>query len=349
MKLKILLTFDHELPLGGVRSSYKEALFDSTDRLFGLAGKLGIPLVLFTDVLCGIRYREWDENLFYKPYVKQLQEAVGIRHDVQLHLHPHWLTSTYGNNMFIPSNDYRLADFLTGKAYSIDDLVKTGVNFLKDVCTKADPDYRCIAFRAGGYNLERATREILSSLYKYGIRFDSSITKGYYFRSGLSEVDCRYMPSVPNWFIGLDGNTRKEAVSGIFEVPIASIPKTLFEIPTRFKIKTLAGQAPKDHGFQIHEGNPADLKSKIRMMFSARMLSFDNYTLSIDYLMKNLDYNVKKYRNYDSAILSVSGHPKSMGDYSFQLMESFVQRVREKYPEAEFTTFSRLANEMKIS
>lgn len=349
MKLKLLLTFDHELPLGGVRTSYKEAMFDPTYRLLNLADKLAVPVVLFTDVLCGIRYKEWDENLFYKPYIQQLKEAVEKKHDVQLHLHPHWLTSTFGNNTFIPSKDYKLADFFHHKTYSIDTIIKTGVDFLKEICVKADPGYRCIAFRAGGYNIEGATAEILSSLYKHGIRFDSSITKGYYFRSGLSEVDCRYMPSAPNWFIGLDGNTRKEAVSGIFEVPIASIPKTPFEIPTRFKLKKLAGQAPEDHGFQIHEGNPTDIKSKVKMMFSARMLSFDNYTLSIDYLMKNLDYNVKKYRNYETAILSISGHPKSMGDYSFQLMESFVQRVREKYPETEFTTFRKLAEEMEIS
>lgn len=348
MKLKLLLTFDHELPLGGVRTSYKEAIFDPTYRLFDLADKLSVPVVLFTDVLCGIRFKEWDENGFYKPYIIQLQDAVAKKHDVQLHLHPHWLTSTFTNNQFIPSKDYRLADFLSDKLYSIDEIVKTGVEFLKEVCAKADSEYKCLAFRAGGYNIEGATAEIFSTLHKYGIRFDSSITKGYYFRSGLSEVDCLNMPSPPNWFIGLNGETRKEASSGIFEIPIASIPKTPFEVPTRFKIKKLAGQAPQDHGFQIHEGNPTDLKSKIRMMFSSRMLSFDNYTLSLDYLMKNLDHNVKKYSRYETAILSISGHPKSMGDYSFGLMEGFVQRVREKYPETEFTTFSKLANEMKI-
>ncbi len=348
MKLKILLTFDHELPLGGVRTSYKEAMFDPTYRLFELAEKLEVPVVLFTDVLCGICFKEWDKNAFYDPYVEQLKEAVKKQHDVQLHLHPHWLTSDFANNTFIPSKDYRLADFTTGKTHSIDKIVKIGIDFLNEVCLQSDPAYRCNAFRAGGYNIEAATSEILTALYKYGIRFDSSVAKGYYFRSGLSEVDCRHMPSPPNWYIGLDGDTRKEATSGIFEVPIASIPKTPFEVPTRFKMAGMSGQAPKDHGFQIHEGNPADLKSKIRMMFSARMLSFDNYTLSIDYLMKTLDYNVKKYQNYDTAILSVSGHPKSMGDYSFGLMESFVMRVREKYPQAEFTTFNTLADEMKI-
>lgn len=349
MKLKIILTFDHELPLGGVRTSYEEAMFDPTNRLFDLAEKLSVPIVLFTDVLCGIKFKDWNKQSFYDPYVKQLQDAVKLHHDVQLHLHPHWLTSTFENNSFITSKDYRLADFKNHKLFTIDQIIKQGVDFLKEICTEADPGYTCSAFRAGGYNIEEATSEIFTSLYNNGIRYDSSISKGYYFRSGLSEVNCLNMPESPNWIIGLDGNLRKQAVTGIFEVPIASIPKTPFEVPTRFKLKKLADQAPKDHGFQIHEGNPTDLKSKIKMMFSARMLSFDNYTLSIDYLMKNIDFNARKYRKYETAILSISGHPKSMGDYSFLLMESFVNRVRQKYPEVEFTTFSKLASEMKFS
>lgn len=348
MKLKLLLTFDHELPLGGVRTSYKEAMFDPTDRLFELADKLEIPIVLFTDVLCGIRFKEWDYNSFYKPYVKQLQDAILKHHDVQLHLHPHWLTSSFENNAFIPSKDYRLADFKADKTYPIDNIIKTGIDFLKEECRKVNQNYECIAFRAGGFNIEDATQAIITSLYKNGIRFDSSIVKGYYFRSGLSEVNCLNMPTAPNWFIGIEGNLRKEANEGIFEVPIASIPKTPFEMPTRFKLKKLSSQAPNDHGFQIHEGNPTDLKSRFKMLFAARMLSFDNYTLSIDYLMKILDHNVRKYRNNDTATLSVIGHPKSMGDYSFSLMESFVKKVRQKYPETEFTTFSKLAEEMKM-
>jgi hypothetical protein len=348
MELKLLLTFDHELPLGGVRTSYKEALFDPTYRLFELADTLKVPVVLFTDVLCGIRYKEWDNNSFYKPYVQQLQNAILKHNDVQLHLHPHWLTTSFENNSFLPSADFKLADFQANKTYSIDNIIKRGVDFLKEVCVKANQDYKCTAFRAGGFNIEKVTQEIINSLYKNGIRFDSSIAKGYYFRSGLSEVNCLNMPSVPNWFIGVDGNVRKEANKGIFEIPVASISKTPFEMPTRFKLKKLSSRAPRDHGFQIHEGNPTDLKSKIKMMFSSRMLSFDNYTFSVDYLMKILENNVRKYQKNDTTILSVIGHPKSMGDYSFFLMESFVQKVRQKYPGVEFTTFSKLAEEMKL-
>ena len=349
MKLKLILTFDHELPLGGVRSSYKDALFDPTKRLFILAEKLNVPVVLFTDVLCALQFREWDYNHFYKPYTEQLQEAVSLDHDVQLHLHPHWLTSRFENNTFVPSKEYKLADFSSNALYPIDRIIQMGVEFLAEVCTLTDPSYTCSAFRAGGYNIEQSTAEIFSGLFRHGIRFDSSIIKGYYFRSALSEVDCQHMPDSPNWFIDTDGKTRKEATSGIWEVPIASIPKTPFEIPTRFKLKKLANQAPKDHGFQVHEGNPADFISRIKMLFSARMLSFDNYTLSLDYLMKILDHNVKKYSKYETAILSVSGHPKSMGDYSFFLMESFVREVRQKYPAVEFTSFKKLAEDKEYT
>jgi hypothetical protein len=342
MKLKLILTFDHELPLGGVRTSYQEALFEPTKRLFNLAEKLEVPVVLFTDVLCALKFKEWDEEHFYKPYTEQLQEAVKRGHDVQLHLHPHWLTSRFENNTFIPSKDYKIADFASNPTFSIETIIEMGIEFLRLECAQAQSNYTCNAFRAGGYNIESETARIFSSLYKHGIRYDSSIIKGYYFRSALSEVNCQHMPSAPNWYIGTDGNIRKEAPAGILEVPIGSIPKTPFEVPTRFKLKKMASQAPQDHGYQIHEGNPTDFMSKVRMLFSARMLSFDNYTLSLEYLMKILDYNVRKYSRNDLVILSVSGHPKSMGDYSFQLMESFITRVRQKYPDVEFTSFSRL-------
>jgi hypothetical protein len=348
MRLRIVLTFDHELPHGGLRSSYKDALFDPTNRLFKLAEKLEVPIVLFTDVLCGIRFEEWDKALFYNPYVSQLQESIVLGHDVQLHLHPHWLTSSFRNDTFIPSEDFKLADFKHNDIYPIDEIIKKGIKFLLQVCKRADSDYQCIAFRAGGYNLERETEEIFTSLYRNGIRFDSSISKGYYFRSSLSEINYMNMPAPPNWLIGLDGELRKQGKNGILEVPIASIPKTPFEMPTRFKLKRLAHQGPPNHGFQIHEGKPPNLASKIKMMFSSRMLSFDNYTLSPVYLMRILDYNVRKYQQNKDVILSISGHPKSMGDYSFSLMDSFVKSVREKYSDVEFTTFTKLAGEMKI-
>ena len=170
----------------------------------------------------------------------------------------------------------------------------------------------------------------------------ASMVKGYYFKSGISKVDFRKIPNLPNWIINPENYNKSLDKDGIIEIPIASIPKTPFEIPTYFKMKKLASRAPVSHGQVIHSHNKKDYIAKISMMFSARMLSFDNYTLSLKYLMRILDYNVKKHKNADTLMLSIISHPKSMGKYSFVLMEGFVREVKCKYPSAEFSTFSNL-------
>jgi hypothetical protein len=345
MKLKLFLTFDHELPLGGVRTSWNDALFEPTNKLYQLANELDVPVVLFTDVLCGLRFKEWDLNNFYLPYIAQLHNALKLGNDVQLHLHPHWLTSRFEENRFFPSGDFSLSNFADGnRNHSIGDIVKMGVDFLQDNLKPSYPDYKCIAFRAGGYNLGEGVSSglIIEALRKNGIKFDSSISKGYYFKSAISEVNFSNMPEIPNWYLNEEGILGKPESNGILEIPIASIPKSPFEVPTMFKMKKMANRAPANNGFQIHEGKPAGYAHKFRQLFSSRMLGFDNYTLSHEYLMKILDYNVRKYRNYDEVLLSVSGHPKSMGAYSFEMMKVFVNSVREKYPDTEFLKFSDL-------
>lgn len=344
MKIRLLLTFDHELPLGSLKTSYKRALFDPTERLFESAAKHDFPISLFTDVLCALRYKDWDNEGFYEPYVNQLQKAVSLGHDVQLHLHPHWLTSDYENGTVIPSRDYSLADFENNKKLNIGDIVNQGTRLLEDVCRKANDNYNVLAFRAGGYNIEPGSKEIFSQLAKNGIKYDSSVVLKYYFVSSLSLIDFRKLPHMPNWFIGDNGNFRKAANSGILVIPVAAIPKTPFEIPTRFKLKHFANRAPESHGSMIHEGNPGNRLQQLRMLFSSRMLTFDNHTLSAKYLMRILDYNVQKFSRFETLNLATCSHPKTMGDYSFSLMEKFIKMARKKYPDIEFTTFEHLNN-----
>ncbi len=348
-KLFLFLTFDHELPLGGVKTSWDDALFTPTRELFAVAEELNVPVTLFTDVLCGIRFREWDHEGFYIPYKDQLQKAVELGHDVQLHLHPHWLTSGFEGKRFIPSDDYSLADFSINKeGHTIDSIVKDGIGFLNETLKPVASGYKCIAFRAGGYNLGDKTSMplIIKALYDSGIRYDSSIAKGYYFSSGLSVVDYRNTPAKANWHLLQDGSGGEGY--GILEIPIASIPKSVFEVPTLFKMKKYAYRAPLGRGYQIHEGKPGSFSNKLRAFMSTRMLGFDNYTYDPEYLIKILDYNVKKYRNEETVMLSIVGHPKTMGNYAWDMMRYFVNTVREKYPDAEFTTFTRRDNEISI-
>lgn len=342
MKIRLLLSFDHELPLGSLKTSYKEAIFNPTERLFEIAKKKGVPITLFTDVLCALQYKQWDRNGFYEPYVNQLQRGIELGNDVQLHLHPHWLTSTYNEGLVTPSYDYSLNKFINNSEHNLPQIVKSGIQLLEDVCRKSNPEYKVLAFRAGGYNIEPGSKEIFETLSENGILFDSSVVLRYYFVSALSLVDFRRIPASPNWFIGSDGDFRKSAKSGIIEIPVAAIPKTPFEIPTRFKLKKYQHRAPVNHGSMLHEGKPGTRLQQLNMLFSSRMLTFDNHTLSPAYLMRILDYNVRKFSHFETINLATCSHPKTMGDYSFQLMEKFIDLARQKYPDIEFNTFEHL-------
>jgi hypothetical protein len=350
-KLKILITFDHELPLGGLKTNYSQALFEPTSMVIKLAGELNVSVNFFTDVLCALRFREWDNEGFYRPYIDQLKQIISLGHDVQLHLHPHWLTSDYKNGTYIPSNDFILADF-KNKTYpdNIDGIVEKGTSFLNAAIQQEFPNYKCVAYRAGGYNLFPESGKIFSALYKNGIRFDSSICKGYYFKSAISEVNYFGLPSQPNWFIDKQGNYKAVSTEGILEIPILGKSKLEFKMPTSFKMKKLQSRAPISHGKQIHEGKPSGFFYKIKQSLSARMLSFDNYTYSPAYLMKVLDHNVNKYAEYETVMLSVIAHPKSMSDYCFNLMRSFIEQSKEKYGEKiQFCTYRQLYDELNFN
>jgi len=343
MQLKLFLTFDHELPLGKLKTSYAASLFEPTQKVMDLADKLGVKVTLFSDILCAVRFKEWDEVNFYQPYTAQLQYATKNGHDVQLHIHPHWLNSTYENGVYIPSNDFALSDFEHDKHFGgIDGIVKQSIQEMTDICVQANPAYKCVAFRAGGFNIATATNHIFKALMANGIRYDSSMARGYYFKSGISEVDYRKLPKAANWKVNPEDIHTSIAKDGIMEIPIATMPKTPYEVPTRFKINTFVGRAPISHGEVIHENNSVDKMAKLKMLFTSRMISFDNYTLSLDYLMRILKYNVNKYKSSDTLMLSIISHPKSMGDYSFELMENFITEVQKEYLTAEFSTFSEL-------
>ncbi len=348
--LKILLTFDYELPLGGITKSYRHSLFDPTDRLLEVLHKQKVPGAFFADILSYVMFGKWHQTDYTQPFSNQLQQAILDQHDVQLHLHPHWLESRFEAGKVIPSPKYKMGDFVhQDDPFQIVQIVALGVEELTKIGLSANKDYRCIAYRAGGYNMVPHADKILAALYKSGIMFDSSISRGYFFRSNNSLVDYRKVPDLPNWYLSDYGDFSKESPhkSALFEIPIASKPKGLFEMPTSFKLKKFADRAVESRGPMIHAHESVSKPDKIRQLFSSRMLTVDNHTFSPDYLMKILEYNVNRFKRHDEIILSLIGHPKSMDTYHYYLLTEFVQRASRKYgAKLEFTTFTQLYKNM---
>ena len=342
VKIRIVLAFDHELSLCGAES-YERNLFEPTDALMTAAEEIGVPIVLLTDVLCAIKHREWNLGRFVDAYEAQLGRALRAGHDVQLHLHPHWLTSRRSGGRFEPSRHFSLHDFADeSMPYSIEEIVELGVRYLRQIGESVDPGYVCNAFRAGGYNIVPSTSRIFRALYDNGIRIDSSVIHGFYFRSDLSTVDFRNVPRRANWFLPFDGTISRAAQAGLLEVPIASSPRNpLNNLPFLARRVIYRKRRYSDGGRSIHAGSTS-VRQKLGRLFphSAWTLSFDNYADSGKDVFDVLRRYVESHDGESEIICASVSHPKSMGFHARSTMREFVDRARERYGgDLSFVTF----------
>ena len=308
--------------------------------------------MLFTDVCCGIKHEEWGVDAFTVAYRAQLQRAVKLGHDVQLHLHPHWLDSSWSGGTFRPSRSFSLADFANAPAPDdIAGIVRRGVEYLIDVCAPVRPGYAPVAFRAGGYNIAPHTGEIMRALYDNGIRIDSSITPGFYFASGISTIDFRRTPERSNWYVPLDGPATAEAVSGMYEVPIAGAPRTtLNNVPFLLRRVVHRDRSFDSGGRGIHQGNESRVQ-KVKRLFpnSAWQVSFDNYADSGRDVFEIFRRYVERQPADVSFSCATVSHPKSMGPHARTVMADFIARCRDRYgDELEFASFETIAAEAHL-
>ncbi len=308
-----------------------------------------MPITLFTDVCCAGRFREWDPQGFYGLYERQITSAVRLGHDVQLHLHPHWIDSSFADGRFVPATTYSLGDFRDRPwPNNIPGIVGQGVQLLEELCS-ANPSYKCVAYRAGGFCLTPHTGEILTALYDHGIRIESTVVKGYRYRCDLWEVDFRSMPDGANWWIDPSGPLNREAASGLYEIPIAARPRTpLNNVPFLVNRVLHRQRRYRSGGWSIDVGN-VSLAEKLKRLVprSAWMLGFDQHAEGVDALMRTLDYHVERHSADDVVACSAISHPKFMGDHARGLMKSFVERVRSDYgDQAVFCSYNRFYDEI---
>ncbi len=349
-KIKILLTFDYELPLGA-STDYQRGLFRPAELLLQAARESNVPLAFYADICSAVRFKEWDYNGYYQSFAGQLQQAIRGGHEVALHIHPHWMTSGYSSGQFVPSGDYSLSNFAREKSgYTIENIISVSCRELIAICREADPAYRCLAFRAGGYDVEPESARIIAALHKLGILYESSVIKEFYLDYNFSRIDYRNSPSPSRWRVSPTGNLMHNADSGLIELPITSRPVTPIDIVARRWLKTVSSAKYRSRiysnggkGFLAAHGSQS-LRGTFRKITNPVVLSLDKEYLDYSHLKSIVDYNVKKYNHEaNDLILTAIGHPKSMGVYHLDLMRRFVEGMRRKYGEGvSFVTYQDL-------
>ncbi|MBF0294130.1 MAG: hypothetical protein HQL96_02990 [Magnetococcales bacterium] len=225
--LYLLYSADYELYLGSNLLAEEEVLIQPTNLLLATCQRLEIPITLFADVACLWRYRELGKDRFPDMAELQLQEAIRQGHDVQTHLHPHWAATTFqGAECRFDPATYLLGTLHPDpalRARMTASLLQRAARHLTDLLSPIDPDYRCLAFRAGGYGLQPDTAMILNALLTCGYRIDSSIIPGLRLANPMQRVDFSQVPDLPNWWLSPEGGLTSPAAPGtpaILEIPI---------------------------------------------------------------------------------------------------------------------------------
>jgi hypothetical protein len=354
-RIVLVPSFDYELFHGRGFVSPDEALFEPAKRMMDRAAALGIPITLFADICSVWRHRDVGETAFADRFEEQLIAARTQGHDVQLHIHAHWMASDYSHGEWrLSEPKVTLADFdfSTGMPR---DIVRRGVEYLEELLRGTDPAYKCLAFRAGGLALQPHERELLRILRDNGITIDSSIAKDYTLHMDTLDVDYRSMPRTANWMLSESTGIAGGVTEGIFEVPIVSFSMGLRERITFLigralamrerrgaSISRAARQTRWSSMLTLLRGNARYLTGNPVFLFSA---DTKGYTRQM--LVRGFRAYVEKHlRSGEQGpiFISMMNHPKLMFPKQENLMFDVFEEIKTEYGKAlEFATFPQIA------
>ena len=317
MKKTILLTLDYELYGNGSGDVFKH-MIEPTNRILEIAQKYNLRLTFFFEI---VEYwklkKEWEKgnNMGYtqNPVAaieNQLCISYKAGHDIQLHIHPQWVDAVYEDGKWnVNLNDWRLSCYNRIGEYSLLNLFQKGKETIENLIKPIDPNYECIALRAGGYNIQ-PSYDIVKVMKKTGIYVDSSVYPGGKETGILSDYDYSSIPfDIGYWFVS--DELEKIGKSELVELPIVAFPMNRWE-------KYLSLERMKSI-FQNHKSAKdtfnAKLGGSIKGKFALIKYFFEREWQTWDYCLFSPAMHKKflslAQKQKDRNIFVLVGHPKS--------------------------------------
>ena len=327
--MNIFLTYDYELFFGESTGSVQKCIIQPTERLLELSKKHSIAMTFFVDVGYIIKLSEYahshhelKEDL--SKIEGQLQEIISTGNDIQLHIHPHWEKSFYADGKWncVTDNAYKLDDFSDAE---IVDIVKRYKFFIDELTGS-----KTTTFRAGGWCIQPFNRlkEVFQELE---IRYDSSVFPGGKFESTHYAFDFTNAPHKSSY--RFEEDVCVENKDGYFtEFPISSYrynPLFYWRLYAWGRINPVDHKMLGDGTFLAQPGR----KKSVLTNFTWNHVSTDGFYAS------KLTTCLKNQLSKGSKEMVIIGHPKSMTNYSFKKLDSFLNENAQKHV---FTTFNSL-------
>jgi hypothetical protein len=230
--IELIVTNDYEVR-GDGSGDVEAQMIRTTAEILDVCEQYGVPHTLFVDVVELWRFREAEAEGRFGPAYRaasliedQLRDALCRGHDAQLHLHPQWIDAEpiTPTSWRVSEQYWRLPNVPNGLGTADDPrslrgLFVHGRRTLEDLLRPVAPDYRCIAFRAGGYCIQPEAGP-LTAMREAGFLVDSSVSVGRWVRKPYARYDYRDAPCErSHWHI--DDTVTSPALAGdLIEAPV---------------------------------------------------------------------------------------------------------------------------------
>jgi len=181
----IYLVFTDDWELWGDASGDPEKLqFRPMRELVRIFNRHGVRASFYAEVMQQLCFRRFQDH---HPELKVLAdvwdeavvEAFRQGHDIQLHLHPQWKGATYEGRRWKISAPWSLLDH---DPVDVRQMLSEGKRYLQSLLRPIDPNYNCVAFRAGHWCIA-PSRFALPTLAELGFTLDTSVIGGLQYRT----------------------------------------------------------------------------------------------------------------------------------------------------------------------
>lgn len=343
---RIILSFDYEIYFDG--SNRLDSLIQNTDEILKSAKKSNSKLVFFIDIYYLIKLEEYGLSSHFDKLRNQILEMIDKGHEIQYHLHPHWINAQYNKDKDLWKYDqleYSFNDIIKiyGKTFAYDKFNK-GVNKMKEWFA-----YKPMAYRAGGLSIDQNQGELLELLIENKFEYDSSVMPGLYLQGKFIHIDHRSAPKKAIWNVDdtfLSESKTSSIDSSIKEIPVMTINK--FDIPlsdrimTSLKYRAISAIIAKDDSLLENIGRPFDLE--INQSTYPISITFDKSKLADILLLK---YFTKTYFKKNANIMCILSHPKSFLNQSFEVFNTYLNWVDKNRNKYIFSGFSDILKSEK--
>ncbi len=331
----LIMTVDYEL-FGNGSGCLEQCVVAPTERMLDVAGHSSAVLTFFVETT---EFMAMEAAGVSVDAVRgQVARAVARGHDAQLHVHPQWegALRTPEATWQVNNARWRIGDLAFE---DIRRLLSEGQTWLKELVSL--PDYRVLAFRAGGWCIQPSTM-VIRALLDLGFLVDSTVAPGFYNAMPGEWSDFRRVPAKSYW--RTDGDVGSESSVGLWEVPIVSGRISRWRHYRGVKQSRVAGDggmAPGCHGdYRGPDGFMGTLLGRIGKLRRLGLAMLDFSTMPSSVLISLSEQWLAMFGDVDgSTPLVAIAHTKNFTEASARHMEEYLAWAERNG--FEFSTYGR--------